>query len=764
MTDLAPKPHDASHLALGELLVRNGLATRTQLEDALALQQRATQAGDRIRLGEVLVQLGVIDLATLQALLRLQSHPQGEGAGFELRERGLTPRHDREIGQLALRNGLISQTQLDFALKVRDAVHKLGIDRRLGEVLVREGALSEADVAALLQVQQAIGHEETPALQRLRHAVLASAVTPQDLLFGQVAVHHDFISESQLESAVAAQRHAREHGVAMTLGEVMIAQGLLREVHVRQIARIQEVKQESYFGLSSGVVRQRKASEDALGAILVEQGLVTVDQIGECRRIQQALGRLGMTRLLGQILVDKGHLSPELLHAAIDAQVARRTLHEAARARRHELRQTLGVLVRVVFLVGVAGTASWLFLTRSGVHTWRTWTQRVEATPGPGSGTTPDFPADPGQATANGSAHAGPATAREISVGRLTELVELERNRGEIEDRRRRAAAAEEALSGLALCSFDVVLLPVTGNGLVLDAFGQVPPEKSGAVRLQLSYCGMPVPGGDRRVSPWHGVFTARFELSAGCRIEAPGLYTVVAELDSDETGDAIKRCRAAGSVFVGTETSLVDYAAEVRAELDSLRQELADWLDRSGPDQEPVPYRELENVDRVANRLRRECPIHPWMEAAAPLWEAVRRANGINRDDLSPQDREQGRRAVRELLDRAASRFDEAGTFDPLHTGVLRELQRRLIEARALCAEIDRDRPASEDWLARANQLRRRDAALRELLRQMGRNRELHSFDQAIDCLRDCVERQVSLDPALRALEEVARLLSRLR
>ncbi|RME75900.1 MAG: DUF4388 domain-containing protein [Planctomycetota bacterium] len=62
------------------------------------------------------------------------------------------------IGDLLVREGKISQDDLEYALEKQRASAEAGEERRLGEILVEEGFVSEADVAAVVrrQIEEAI--------------------------------------------------------------------------------------------------------------------------------------------------------------------------------------------------------------------------------------------------------------------------------------------------------------------------------------------------------------------------------------------------------------------------------------------------------------------------------------------------------------------------------------------------------------------------------------------------------------------------------
>lgn len=125
----------AHSLRLGELLTRAGLVDPRKLEEALSCQASTGE-----RLGEVLVKMGLIERDELPALLALQSGlRQGEpevGDGLRL-------------GQLLVEAGAVDPASLEAAL---GRSRRTG--RRIGETLVEAGAISSALLQRFLERQR----------------------------------------------------------------------------------------------------------------------------------------------------------------------------------------------------------------------------------------------------------------------------------------------------------------------------------------------------------------------------------------------------------------------------------------------------------------------------------------------------------------------------------------------------------------------------------------------------------------------------------
>lgn len=107
---------------LGEMLVRKGLITQAELEQALA-----EQCGRDVRLGELLIEKTLISQQRLNHVLREQHIL---------------------LGQLLIEEKLINQDELDQALALQYVSHK-----KLGEILVETNLFSHNKIEEILEKQ-----------------------------------------------------------------------------------------------------------------------------------------------------------------------------------------------------------------------------------------------------------------------------------------------------------------------------------------------------------------------------------------------------------------------------------------------------------------------------------------------------------------------------------------------------------------------------------------------------------------------------------
>lgn len=131
-------------LLFGRIALRRGAVSLADLEDSLYLQEREPERG---RIGEILVARGLITEVQRRTILeeiRERASLRGD-AGLPVAE-GL-------FGRLGVRRGLLSEDQLNAALREQESERAQGRRRRIGIILIEHGALTRAGVERILNFQ-----------------------------------------------------------------------------------------------------------------------------------------------------------------------------------------------------------------------------------------------------------------------------------------------------------------------------------------------------------------------------------------------------------------------------------------------------------------------------------------------------------------------------------------------------------------------------------------------------------------------------------
>ena len=772
----------------GEIVLRNALVTPEQLDEALGLQKQAREIGITLKLGEVLLQKGWIDTRTLEALLKIQQRRiAGVSDPHTFRRKGLTPKEDQALGHIAVDNGLISAEKLAQVLELQRKAKELGFERRLGEILVEEGAVPADTLEALLQVQKKKVHETGVVTMQLKRISAQEDLAPSDLLWGQVAVHHGFVTEEVLEQAVEVQRVSNGMGVHMSLGEILVDQGHLKPENLAYIADIQNIKKAAYHGVSLSQVIFKKVGDKSIGQILQERGLIEQEQIDEVVAMQAQLAKMGIKRPIGELLLDKGYLSAEILFGVLEEQITRRTQMEEVQRRREWSKRTTKSAVELSLLLVILACGLWGLI----YSWWRRSQPEVVLAPAPVRTVS-----QPGEVSATPVTPVAAAlrTGGGAPVGSEVEDAAAAAERARQESRNRLEALAQELLGDRDPSEFAVALtLKETPEGPVFDLVGQGPLPDGAEVATAVLYFDAPIPEASKTVHVRGNLFHARTGPLPGGRRVAPGLYTARAEFRADRSPEAAREARAAGApvaaraavtMLLGTVGAEQDFAERVRAE----RREALDFLAQTaealraaaedpkmvGPERWTAIAREwTKGIDGIEDRERRRSAA----VLAVPDPEFLRRLDGVfplARDAVRavathtlaalgaevPVElafpRTDAREAlipheyVMKLLDglRAASAAFPAGTpEDAAAAAALRDFSRRVDLARVLRGEVrqaaaDQAAPHPalswlEPYLAEVRDLRRVDLGLHEIAK--GKLPPgLEDLDRALACLEE--------------------------
>jgi hypothetical protein len=201
---------------LGRILLDGEFISPEELKRALEEQKHTNEL-----LGEILVQMGLLDPIDLKAVLSISR----DLASFEDAVK-LAAGVRRNLGDLLLQAGRITPDQLELALQEQKQTGE-----KLGEVLVRHGLINSNEINAVLAFQQNQEIEgQKPGLLRL----------------GEILVATNQISRDQLNIALAKQKLSRKN-----IGDILIEEGY---IHSQQL----------FYGLNL----QKKLLTSALVAVL----------------------------------------------------------------------------------------------------------------------------------------------------------------------------------------------------------------------------------------------------------------------------------------------------------------------------------------------------------------------------------------------------------------------------------------------------------------------------------------------------------------
>jgi serine/threonine-protein kinase len=129
------------------------------------------------------------------------------------------------FGKIALKNKLLTETQLEEALELQKEARKIGLQENLGTVCIRLGYLTHQDIEKILEVQLKIELKDASKL------------------YGKIAMENGLLNQKQLDEGMALQE---ENKFRTPLGQYLLKLGYIsmkdHQSVLEAIDRIQKTK------------------------------------------------------------------------------------------------------------------------------------------------------------------------------------------------------------------------------------------------------------------------------------------------------------------------------------------------------------------------------------------------------------------------------------------------------------------------------------------------------------------------------------------
>jgi len=136
--------------------------------------------------------------------------------------------------------------------------------------------------------------------------------TKADTLFGKIALEQGFLSEAQLRECLELQAYMDPP--VPPLGVLLMRMGYIDDAKLRQIIEVQRKRLHDF----EQSLRARR-EDNLFGKVVIRMGLAREEQVRACLEVQDSLPP-GQIKRLGDILVQKGVLTPEEIQRVLDFQ------------------------------------------------------------------------------------------------------------------------------------------------------------------------------------------------------------------------------------------------------------------------------------------------------------------------------------------------------------------------------------------------------------------------------------------------------------
>ncbi len=150
---LISTPNGKTSRRIGSYLLDLGYVTPWQLVPVLAEQRQSSQESKTPKIGDILVQKGLVNSQVLVAVLLVQMIDRLFDHSY---------RTNRFLGEDLIARGVLSPTQLAPALELQTWLRQRNLQVRLGDLLIRQGVVDQQMLRIVLQTNMST---EVPVVQ-----------------------------------------------------------------------------------------------------------------------------------------------------------------------------------------------------------------------------------------------------------------------------------------------------------------------------------------------------------------------------------------------------------------------------------------------------------------------------------------------------------------------------------------------------------------------------------------------------------------------
>ncbi len=204
----------------GDIAVTKGFLSRENLEKALSTQAEEFKRSRLLQVGDILLESGDI---TRQQYELIMFGYQNRGSFQDIfwkrapGKRSLPkPNADApNVGEMAVKSGLISEAQLDEAMKAME-----------------EDSSGRISLEEMLESKNMISRE-------MMNRLVTAARRNLDIVFCEIAMEKGFVTREQAERALEKQRESGKQGGPRPIGEILVEEGVLSVSRCNEILKQQ---------------------------------------------------------------------------------------------------------------------------------------------------------------------------------------------------------------------------------------------------------------------------------------------------------------------------------------------------------------------------------------------------------------------------------------------------------------------------------------------------------------------------------------------
>ncbi|MBI5366726.1 MAG: hypothetical protein HZA54_06795, partial [Planctomycetes bacterium] len=136
---------------------------------------------------------------------------------------------------------------------------------------------------------------------------------PQDILFGSLSVREGYVTQEEVDECIRAQDKERK-----PLGETMLTLGYISRLQLELLIKLQEQNL-----ASMDLLTQQRMEDVLFGRLALREGVSTAEEVDACVKLQALWEREGRVVRLGQLMCERGYLSPGQVGRILELQKKR---------------------------------------------------------------------------------------------------------------------------------------------------------------------------------------------------------------------------------------------------------------------------------------------------------------------------------------------------------------------------------------------------------------------------------------------------------
>lgn len=282
------------------IVLHNKMVSKAKVDQCLKIIDQAARLGVSLTLSEVMVQRLLLARKAAAAVEKIIVERTGTRLPLSPMSRfDVTRKEDRRLGNLAVRNRLVTDAQLDECLALQQRISKVGVHKPLGELLVEKRYLKPELLEGLLAIQRSLSDQVADTVP-----LPPTAMQRGDLSLAAVTVQNALASPQQLQECLVLQKRLLERaGVRLSLGEILVEKGIVAESSIPALERMFRARGGPSPFASPADSLPAEQDDALLGTVVRQNELLSEEQLQACSKAQQKLRQLGFDKPLGDIFV-----------------------------------------------------------------------------------------------------------------------------------------------------------------------------------------------------------------------------------------------------------------------------------------------------------------------------------------------------------------------------------------------------------------------------------------------------------------------------